>query len=724
MDEQKHITRPLAALPLLGILAASTAGAVVPVEVGEQDGLIGFGAVIKSPQREAELGSGMAVGDFNGDGMADLAVGAPRQASSRGIEEAGVVSIFYGGGAMAPDLGVVETVDDGVEDVVLEGAETNGFVGQMLAAGDLNGDGIDDLAIVAQRVNDTGAPVDPEDAEIFVLFGSSSLSGTKTLSGVANAVIRRQDSMHVAAIAIGDISGDGVADLVFSDDLTDSVTHPPVAPRVDGFPRGINGAVYVYYGGRLDGELDPEETADAIIMRNGGEGIFQVKGIAVGNVDGSGAADLLLGAPAEDSGILPLEEAGATYVVPGGGSINYLLDIDAIATSRIYGGVKGDQAGERLASGDIDGDGTDDIIIGAPLSGWGETSTTGKGRVYLVLGKHQEAEMDLYDQADATFALSESVARIGFKTGNALLVGDVDGDDTEDLMISSTNAFARSGTNGWTHVLYGRTSWASSYELDVEADIAVVAPESTPTPSDPLSAGRMGSTLGLGDFDGDGHADIALGAPWGKGNNSMVGNGWVGVLFDPVRGARERFDWQVAEIYIATLGYAPDDEGLQYWVENLGAGIGWTPTTVAQSFFDAPLVEAMYPPDQDYGVFINALYQNLFGRSPDDAGYAYWLNELQSGSTQRNEMIIALINGGWANPDAAQDMKRFSNRVQVALRFVAEQAERGIVYSQLSGTDQEALRQMGSDVLSALTADPATRDAAIAQIPALLDSLD
>ncbi|NEV61116.1 DUF4214 domain-containing protein [Thiorhodococcus minor] len=181
--------------------------------------------------------------------------------------------------------------------------------------------------------------------------------------------------------------------------------------------------------------------------------------------------------------------------------------------------------------------------------------------------------------------------------------------------------------------------------------------------------------------------------------------------------------WRVTEIYIATMGYAPDNQGLQYWVDQIEAGRGWTPTTVAQSFFDQPLVREKYPETQGFGPLIEALYQNIFGRSADAEGYAYWLDELESGRVARNQMIIALINGGWANPDAAQDMARFGNQVEVALAFADYQADNGIVYGDLSEDDQALLRQIGRDVIADVTYEATTRDAAIASIPSLFASL-
>jgi len=186
---------------------------------------------------------------------------------------------------------------------------------------------------------------------------------------------------------------------------------------------------------------------------------------------------------------------------------------------------------------------------------------------------------------------------------------------------------------------------------------------------------------------------------------------------------RTALAWQVAEIYIATLMYAPDSEGLHYWIDEIAAGKGWTATTVAQSFFDQPGVRALYPAGQPDDVFVDTLYRHLFDRAPDAAGKVYWLAELASGRVARNAMVIALINGGWANPEAAADMARFRHRIEVGLFFAGQQAWRGIVFSALSLERQARLRALGEDVLATVTADPTTRDAACAAIPGWLETL-
>lgn len=186
---------------------------------------------------------------------------------------------------------------------------------------------------------------------------------------------------------------------------------------------------------------------------------------------------------------------------------------------------------------------------------------------------------------------------------------------------------------------------------------------------------------------------------------------------------RDDPDWRIAEIYIATMGYAPDAEGLDYWEDNLVTDPEWTPRTVAQSFFDQPLVQAEYPESLGYGPLIEALYQNIFGRAADAEGYDYWLDELESGRVQRNDMIMALLNGGWANPDAATDMARFGNQVEVSLEFAAYQRDMGIVYSHLDAAEREQLRQIGRDILAPVTDSAQSVSIAIATMHDLVDAM-
>ncbi|MBB1125688.1 PKD domain-containing protein [Thiospirillum jenense] len=191
---------------------------------------------------------------------------------------------------------------------------------------------------------------------------------------------------------------------------------------------------------------------------------------------------------------------------------------------------------------------------------------------------------------------------------------------------------------------------------------------------------------------------------------------------------QETTRWKVAELYMATMGYAMDAQGLDYWVGNIETGQldangdPWTIETVAQAFFEQPLVQAKYPQTLSDGEYIDEIYRNIFGRGADVNGRNYWMTELGERGTPRNAMIIALINGGWANTsaDAQSDMLRFKHRTEVSLAFADYQSENGIVYSELGAANQQYLIAAGSNVLANVTSDEATRDAAIESIPNLL----
>ncbi|MBB1124727.1 DUF4214 domain-containing protein [Thiospirillum jenense] len=189
--------------------------------------------------------------------------------------------------------------------------------------------------------------------------------------------------------------------------------------------------------------------------------------------------------------------------------------------------------------------------------------------------------------------------------------------------------------------------------------------------------------------------------------------------------------WKVAELYMATMGYAMDAEGLNYWVNNIESGQldsngqPWTIDTVAQAFFNVDLVQAKYPTTLSNSEFIDEIYRNIFGRGADVDGRNYWLTELSERGTPRNAMIITVINGGWGNTsaDAQSDMLRFKYRTEVALAFADYQNEHGIVYGALDAMNQQYLIAAGSNVLANVTQDETTRDAAIANIPNLLAPL-
>lgn len=522
------------------MLQSGYAGEIFPLQTESE--LQGFDILVKGHEREVELASSMATGDFNGDNIMDLAVGSQRSASVRGKDEAGAVSIFFGGETIKNLPQMLKSVEDGLENVLIRGSVEDEYVGEFLTSGDLNHDGIDDLVIAAQQVIDTGMPVTPENSKIYVVYGSSSFSGTITLSSDADVTIQRSDSMHAQDIVVGDVNNDGRDDLLISDILTDSPTHAPTAPlKDDGMRRGINGAVYLISGGPLPPAIDPALNSDAVFMREAGEEVFQAMSLAIGDFNGDGINDIAFGAPGEDNATESLKEAGRTHILLGeqGKILEGIRDIDADVHVVISGAYEGDETGGTLTVGDVNADGMDDLVIGAPRSGWGEAGTTGKGVVQVVLGESAMAPaMDLFSDADITLKISSAASRIGFMTGYDVLAEDINGDGVDDLVISTPGAFTGLGNNGRIDVVFGGNSIGHAYTLDLDADISIVAPEAGT--GDYLADSKMGQAIAVGDFNGDNRPDIVAGTPWGEGFDGYTGSGWFGIIFDPQKKSEQK----------------------------------------------------------------------------------------------------------------------------------------------------------------------------------------
>jgi len=160
--------------------------------------------------------------------------------------------------------------------------------------------------------------------------------------------------------------------------------------------------------------------------------------------------------------------------------------------------------GNSLAGvGDVNGDGIDDFLAG------------GVGRAVLYFGA-----ATLHAAPDVTFI---GVASEAF--GRAVAgIGDFDGDGRNDIAIGARSA---NGFTGNVFVFYGRASWAASYNLTLPAcgaDICIHGDDGTPG-SGPDETARFGASIaGIGDFDGDGRADLAVGAP---GANGFLGRFYV-----------------------------------------------------------------------------------------------------------------------------------------------------------------------------------------------------
>ncbi|WP_417513235.1 beta strand repeat-containing protein [Minwuia sp.] len=395
-------------------------GSANPGDVLLDDVAGGTGGFVINGTSPNESVFGQAIGgggDVNGDGLDDLIVGF-EGADFSGFNTGGAFIVF-GKADGTP-------VNAGSGGFAIKGISSNDNAGGAVAvAGDVNGDGLDDLIVGARNDDPNGSA----SGATFVVFGKAS-GATVDLADVeagnGGFVINgdsANDRSGTSVSSAGDVNGDGLDDLILG------------VPNDDQNAANAGSAFVVF--GKADGtavELSSVR-ADASGFAIDGASASDFAGRAVsgaGDVNGDGLADLIVGAQnADPNG----GSSGSAYVVFGkaDGTTVSLIDVEAGVGGFAINGVSGyDLAGRSVSgAGDLNGDGLDDLIVGAPGNGT-------NGAAFVVFGKSDGAAVDLSQVANAVggFVITgpSGYSYAGRSVSNA---GDINGDGLDDLIVGA-----------------------------------------------------------------------------------------------------------------------------------------------------------------------------------------------------------------------------------------------------------------------------------------------
>jgi hypothetical protein len=447
----------------------------------------------------------------------------------------------------------------------MAGERQDDAAGYALSSGcDIDGDGLDELIIGAPENDDYWS----NGGKTYMILGSEILSGGTI------------DLYYVSYSFLGDASTEGSGSSVDCGGDVDGDGIPDILIGAPGWELD-RGAAYIILGSDIGAPADSSlGDAYAVIRGEDSTGMAGSSVSYAGDVDGDGVDDVLIGAWANNAGGT---FAGRSYLFHGStlskaNVTHSASDADAIFT----GGEEGDRSGFSVAGvGDVDGDGLDDIIVGAygynaddvgsytgsahifsGASISGQSSLTlsssdyllegeyegdyagyslgaagdvdsdgladfyvsavggaGTGVVYLVLGAELALGTSSLGEASVTFTGQGS----GDKFGGAVVAdADFDGDGINDMLISGHSVDGSANNSGRTYLLLGN-GWALGSDVDLA--------DSDWYFDGVYAEDNSGIAVAAGDFNGDGLDDVAIGAP--SAGKSKGDNGEIYLLFAP-----------------------------------------------------------------------------------------------------------------------------------------------------------------------------------------------
>ena len=494
-------------------------GGAAYVYLGSSSGLSASASWnVQGDKNGAQYGGSVAtVGDVNGDGYSDIVVGAHTYDVDGDVIGEGAAFVYYGG---ATGPGVTANWTGG------GGMDNEAYGRSVATAGDVNGDGFSDVVVGATGYANGQAA----EGRAYVYLGSSTgLSGTAAWTWESNSAGALFGSTVGTA---GDVNGDGFGDLL-------------VAAYMYSNGELNEGAVFVFHGGASGLPAGgPSWTLEGNYI---GAQMGYSTGTA-GDVNGDGYADVIASAPQYNLGF-----AGEGLVVAYYGSATGLA---ATPNFRIRGNAAGVALGSSVGTvGDVNGDGYADVAVGVTSFTNGQTNEGAvMGWFGSATGLYSAATQptpDIPTNRDWVLELNQADAAFGCSVATA---GDVNGDGYADVIAGAINYDNGQTNEGRAAVFLGSAAIPTAaaanttyWRLD---------------PTNEANANYGFSVSSAGDVNGDGFGDVIVGAPYFDSSPVITDQGGAFLYFGSATGLPSSVSWsRLGGLASAKFGYSVSSIG-------------------------------------------------------------------------------------------------------------------------------------------------------------------